>query len=75
MFFVQGVILKFNEVSVNCGGDFELTSEYSNINISSPNYPNVPPPHTVCIWKIYAPAGETIQFDIIDRFDLQRSYL
>lgn len=50
-----------------------LNNLYKTTNISSPNYPDIPPPHTECIWVISGPPGESLQIDFIDRFDLTYS--
>lgn len=66
------MVMTYEEVSFACGGDKVLNAEHNNITITSPNYPNIPVPHTSCIWKILAPPGESIHFDF-NRFDLSSS--
>ena len=41
-----------------------MTSESSEDDLMSPNYPNVPPQHTECIWTIVAPPGEKVHMEI-----------
>lgn len=41
------------------------------MNISSPNYPEIPNPHIECEWIIRAPHGEAITITFLERFDLQ----
>ncbi|KAK9889124.1 hypothetical protein WA026_004393 [Henosepilachna vigintioctopunctata] len=70
---VKGFILHFEEVSYDCGGNIELTTFKNSTTITSPNYPNIPPPHIDCIWRIRSPAGTSVQVDFQDRFDLTKS--
>ncbi|XP_076174105.1 cubilin isoform X2 [Ptiloglossa arizonensis] len=69
-----GIRLKFKlvyrEIGMNCGGTYIATK---NLEISTPNYPNIPPPHTECKWSIMAPNGEPISIHFVDRFDLSYS--
>ncbi|CAG9855166.1 unnamed protein product [Phyllotreta striolata] len=66
----DGFKLKYQEVTADCGGRIEL-SKYNNFTeISSPNYPNVPTPHTECEWLITAPSGEVLRIDFEGRFHL-----
>ncbi|XP_046746260.1 cubilin-like [Diprion similis] len=62
--------LTYREVGINCGGDILLSKENQSINISSPNYPNIPNPYTECFWTIMAPGGELISIHFLERFDL-----
>lgn len=65
--------MKFEEKSINCGGDVILSKSWPSEIIASPNYPNIPPAHTECIWRVYASSGESLNFDITDRFDMTPS--
>lgn len=56
---------------MKCGGDYVLTGK--DLEISSPNYPNIPPPFTECTWKIMAASKERISIHFIERFDLSYS--
>ena len=56
---------------MKCGGDYVLTGK--ELEISSPNYPNIPPPFTECTWKIMAASKERISIHFIERFDLSNS--
>lgn len=62
--------LSFQEKGHNCGGKLNLLDKGSEINISSPNYPNIPMPHVECEWIIRGPAGETLELEFIDNFYL-----
>ncbi|XP_071569184.1 cubilin isoform X2 [Temnothorax nylanderi] len=65
--------LTYRETSMNCGGEFVLTSKQKKWEITSPNYPNIPPTYAECIWKATAPAGEKLTIHFLDRFDLSYS--
>ncbi|XP_060536860.1 cubilin [Cylas formicarius] len=67
---IQGFKLKYQEIGVECGGQIILSAFDNFTEISSPNYPNIPTPHTECIWIIRAPAGEILRIDFEERFDL-----
>ncbi|KZC14141.1 Cubilin [Dufourea novaeangliae] len=60
--------LSYREVGMDCGGEYELKG--TELDISTPNYPNIPPPYTECTWKIMAPNRERISIHFVDRFDL-----
>ncbi|KAJ8936435.1 hypothetical protein NQ318_015581, partial [Aromia moschata] len=62
--------LKYQEVSFACGGEFTLSPFDTSIQISSPNYPNIPPPYTECMWVIRAPPDRSLRLDFLERFDL-----
>ncbi|XP_071443305.1 cubilin [Hetaerina americana] len=66
----SGFKLRYREKSHSCGGHVLLSTESSSYIISSPNFPNIPPPHIECEWVFLAPAGERIDFDFLERFDL-----
>lgn len=53
-----------------CDYRLTLTHNQREVNISSPNYPNIPNPYTRCTWVILAPVGERIKVHFIERFDL-----
>ncbi|KAL0113327.1 hypothetical protein PUN28_012468 [Cardiocondyla obscurior] len=65
--------LSYREVSMNCGGEFILTSKQNKWEISSPNYPNIPPTYAECVWKATAIAGEKLSIHFLERFDLSYS--
>lgn len=65
--------LKYKEIGYECGSYMKLSKNYNSTEISSPNFPNIPPAHTECLWKFLAPNGERLQVDFIDRFDLTQS--
>lgn len=61
------------EVSMNCGGEFHLSSKQKEWEISTPNYPNIPPPYSECVWTAMAPGKERIFIHFIERFDLSNT--
>ncbi|XP_011637168.1 cubilin-like [Pogonomyrmex barbatus] len=65
--------LTYREVSMNCGGEFILTNKQKKWEISSPNYPNIPPLYAECVWKATAPAGDRLTIHFLERFDLSYS--
>uniref|UniRef100_A0A182INM1 Uncharacterized protein n=1 Tax=Anopheles atroparvus TaxID=41427 RepID=A0A182INM1_ANOAO len=58
--------LLYREVSVECGGNVVLNSQYTKTEVMSPNYPDVPPPHSECFWSFLAPAGELLQAQFVE---------
>ncbi|ENN74285.1 hypothetical protein YQE_09257, partial [Dendroctonus ponderosae] len=66
---VEGFEIDYSEVSFSCGGSIRLGAEDS-YTIQSPNYPNVPQPHTECIWIIRGPPGTSLQVEFEERFDI-----
>ncbi|XP_056646391.1 cubilin [Diorhabda sublineata] len=67
---IGGFRIKYQEVSADCGGNIILSTYDNFTEITSPNYPNIPNPHTECEWKIAAPVGEVLRVDFEERFDL-----
>nr|XP_040240535.2 cubilin homolog [Anopheles coluzzii] len=64
--------LVYREVGIECGGDLVLTAQSNSTIIATPNYPNVPPPHTECFWKVLAPAGELLRVELLSQMLLPR---
>lgn len=58
---------------MNCGGEFVFTDKQKEWQISSPNYPNIPPTYAECTWTAVAPAGERLSIHFLERFDLSYS--
>ena len=65
--------LTYREFS-ECSQDIRLIDEAAEVNISSPQYPNVPHAHTECVWRILAPQGELLQIEFLERFDMNSRY-
>ncbi|XP_076655704.1 cubilin [Halictus rubicundus] len=63
--------LLYSEVGMNCGGEYILKGK--EMRISTPNYPNIPPPYTECTWTIMVPSRERISIHFVDRFDLSNT--
>nr|XP_008192422.1 PREDICTED: cubilin [Tribolium castaneum] len=68
---LSNFIIRYREISYACDSEIKLTKFANSTEIHSPNYPNIPPPHVECNWRIMAPPGETLRIDFIDRFDLK----
>ena len=71
---VPGFTLEYKELPTACGGTITLTHLHNSANISSPNYPSIPTPHTECMWIVMGPPGESLMVDFIERFDLTSKY-
>ncbi|XP_073838456.1 cubilin homolog [Musca autumnalis] len=65
--------LTYREYS-ECNEEYRLIPEAPAINISTPNYPNVPQPHSECEWRIVAPRGELIDIKFLPGFDMNTKY-
>ncbi|XP_030748736.1 cubilin-like [Sitophilus oryzae] len=70
---IKGFKIKYEEVSFKCGGEISLSSMDNFTEITSPRYPNIPYPHSECVWVITGVPGETLRIDFEDRFDLTQS--
>ena len=66
-------INRYRETTFGCGGQILLSADQADFDFSSPNYPNVPPPHAECVWVITAPPGKRVQIDFLERFDVKPS--
>lgn len=62
---VKGFVLKYSEISQECGGQLTLTQFANSTILQSPNFPNIPPPHIECAWTIYGVPGERIRIDFL----------
>lgn len=60
---VKGFVLKYTEISQECGGQLKLTQFANSTILQSPNFPEIPPPHIECAWTIYGIPGERIKID------------
>ncbi|CAG9759987.1 unnamed protein product [Ceutorhynchus assimilis] len=67
---LKGFKLKYSEVSFDCDSNIRLSSEETSVEITSPNYPNIPQAHSECTWIIRAPSGESLRVDFLERFDI-----
>ncbi|KAJ8923869.1 hypothetical protein NQ315_010451 [Exocentrus adspersus] len=66
----KGYRIKYQEISAECGGEVILSYLDNSTEINSPNYPNIPFPHSECSWIIRGPPGESLRIDFEERFDL-----
>ena len=62
--------LMYREVNMACGGSFRVDHSIAHLSFGSPNYPNVPPPYSECLWTFLAIAGERLSLHFTERFDL-----
>ncbi|KAJ8670094.1 hypothetical protein QAD02_001353 [Eretmocerus hayati] len=66
--------ISFRELSHDCGGRFTLSAKDNpQEELSSPNYPNIPSPHTECIWTFMSTDEHRLSIHFMDRFDLASS--
>ncbi|KAF7287446.1 hypothetical protein GWI33_001415 [Rhynchophorus ferrugineus] len=70
---IPGFKLKYEEKYFECGGQITLSSTDNFTEITTPKYPNIPDPHTQCIWVITGIRGEILRVDFEERFDLTSS--
>ncbi|CAL8142101.1 unnamed protein product [Orchesella dallaii] len=66
----KGFALTYEEVSLGCGGNVLLSDDAPSTLISSPNFPQIPPPYTECEWIFTAPQGEAVQVTFMVSFQL-----
>ncbi|XP_064410135.1 cubilin [Latimeria chalumnae] len=69
----QGFKLRYEALSLACGGNIYVTNSNPTGHISSPNYPNNYPHNIDCIWIIIVPNGEAVRVDFEDRFYIERT--
>lgn len=67
----QGFKLHYKQTEFGCGGQIRLIESDRQVEIMSPNHPNMPPPNSECIWFVIAPSEHRIQVDFVERFDLR----
>lgn len=65
------VTIRVMEVGQACSRRIQLTSAKDSEVISSPLYPNLPNPHSECVWVVTAPPEHRIMLHFEDRFDLE----
>uniref|UniRef100_A0A182RN21 Cubilin n=1 Tax=Anopheles funestus TaxID=62324 RepID=A0A182RN21_ANOFN len=64
--------LVYREVGIECGGNVVLSAQFNTTDIVTPNYPEVPQPHSECFWTVLAPAGELLWVEISGQVLLPR---
>lgn len=62
---IKGFKLEFTELSQECGGQLTLTQFANSTILQSPNFPEIPQPHTECTWTILGVPGEKIRIDFL----------
>lgn len=65
------VTFRVKEVGQACSRRIQLTSGNDSEVITSPLYPNLPNPHSECVWVVTAPPEHRIMLHFEDRFDLE----
>lgn len=70
---MKGFAFTFEEVSLGCGGNVQLTDNAPTTITQSPNFPQIPPPFTECEWVFTAPQGEAVQVTFQVSFDFTYS--
>uniref|UniRef100_A0A6A7FUH2 Cubilin n=1 Tax=Hirondellea gigas TaxID=1518452 RepID=A0A6A7FUH2_9CRUS len=70
----RGFHLRYSEESDSCSGSHHLSAEVPDVTIMTPNYPNLPHPHTECSWVITAPHDQTVKLEFQEPFDIVTSY-
>ena len=66
-----GFKIDYEEVHVSCGGSIRLVDDSSTSTVMSPNYPQNYPHNVDCVWVITAPAGESVQADFDENFNIE----
>ncbi|XP_055632024.1 cubilin homolog [Toxorhynchites rutilus septentrionalis] len=61
----------YREVGPQCGGQILLTKINSTV-VATPNFPEIPHPHTECVWTVMAPSGEIMKYSF-ERLSLRYS--
>lgn len=66
----------YEEITHECSDVLVLSEDTPSDRmktINSPNYPNIPNPHSECIWRVTAPMHHIIAIEFKDEFDLVSS--
>ncbi|XP_020802550.1 LOW QUALITY PROTEIN: cubilin homolog [Drosophila serrata] len=64
------VTFRFEELSHACSRRIDLKTATDEELISSPYYPNLPHPHSECVWIVTAPPQHRIMLHFRGKFDL-----
>jgi len=62
----SGFLLNYTQYVRGCGGQLSISDPLVVGNVSSPNYPLNYPINTECSWVLNVPAGNTIEFTLVD---------
>lgn len=68
--------MRYNQVSVGCGNFITLTDTMKSTEITSPNFPGVPPHDVDCEWVIMGPPQSSLRLEFItdsQRFHCNKS--
>lgn len=66
-------MLRFEQKSGDCSREIRLLDVGAVERIATPNHPNIPNPHTECVWLVTAPPGHRVRMDFDGRFDVSSS--
>lgn len=66
---LKQAIISFTEIMSDCSKTIQLLGD-EQIEIATPNWPNIPNPKTECVWNIVAPRHRTISLDFQGHFNL-----
>ncbi|RWS11455.1 cubilin-like protein, partial [Dinothrombium tinctorium] len=61
--------LNYREMSLGCGGPIELTLTSKSFELTSPNYPHLPPHDFECDWIVMSPPNTNIRIDFDVHFN------
>ncbi|XP_002071743.3 cubilin homolog [Drosophila willistoni] len=61
---------RYEELSSACSRHIILDMETQAQVINSPNYPNLPHPHSECVWTITVPSHHRISLEFTGKFEL-----
>ncbi|XP_055842375.1 cubilin homolog isoform X2 [Episyrphus balteatus] len=67
------ISFKYEEIMNECMKNIELNDNQRWVIVNSENYPNIPHPHTMCVWNIKAPIHRLLAVDFVDSFNLKQS--
>ncbi|XP_034244978.1 cubilin [Thrips palmi] len=66
-------VLRYDQKSGDCSREIRLLDSGAAERIATPNHPNIPNPHTECVWLVMAPPGRRVRMDFDGRFDVSSS--
>nr|XP_044991063.1 cubilin [Jaculus jaculus] len=69
----QGFKIKYEALSLACGGNIYLHDVDSTGYVTSPNYPDNYPQHANCIWILAAPPGKSILVQFEDQLNIEET--
>ncbi|KAG8443219.1 hypothetical protein GDO86_011865 [Hymenochirus boettgeri] len=67
----KGFKIKYEALSLACGGNIYLSESTPTGYVTSPNYPENYPANTDCVWTIIVPNGEAVQLEFVEQFHIE----